>query len=588
MRPRTALQESATPPVTTTHVRNKSDDGLHAVLSPTSYPQRSASALGAAGGYRKPSKLGDVSGAGVFRGNHMVSNYPLDTALEPLSEDEDGSAAGSARDSGQYSSSGTPTFGALSEKHLTRSASAAQMREIQDQMQGLKGKISTLKEQARADSMKRRSLQSLRTPSPFTHSRWDHGFGESRSANSSEPPSPALVEAEDEERTPTETVAPQLPLPSDQEAHGAAGLGIDQPGVASQTVADHAPEEVGKALSPDLEETYVLPVQATSGEQVERMTAVEDDVQNDSGEGGSSGRADSHTLPNGVDTDTGLSGQGVEGTPSEYEDSDAGDSQYHDSYQHPVSHEDREDAFDYEHFFLHSAMGNLRHNRRGSASSIESNESIETARGPDRRSSIDTTASVESFRTADEGRDSRNSISKDETPRAAEFERRHVLHRGQHSAYSGFRFGGDSSERPDSRLRTNSVIHRPASAMPGASMHRPSVSSFESTGTTRSFPLVNKAKLNGGILTPGASPDQPSKQVESFPLGDTASLRHSGFPGAVQMLAKEDQVLVEGLIAGLGQCVLKLSERSRASTEGRLNLRRLEAARRILEGVDEV
>jgi hypothetical protein len=54
------------------------------------------------------------------------------------------------------------------------------------------------------------------------------------------------------------------------------------------------------------------------------------------------------------------------------------------------------------------------------------------------------------------------------------------------------------------------------------------------------------------------------------------------------MLAKEDRALVEGLIAGLGQCVLKLSENSRASTEGRLNLRRLEAARRILEGLDEV
>jgi hypothetical protein len=120
-------------------------------------------------------------------------------------------------------------------------------------------------------------------------------------------------------------------------------------------------------------------------------------------------------------------------------------------------------------------------------------------------------------------------------------------------------------------------------------MHRPSISSFESTGTTRSFPLVNKAKLNGGILTPMASPDQASKHnAETLSLADTASLRGTGFPSAVQMLAKEDQMLVEGLIAGLGQCVLRLSEGSRASTEGRLNLRRLEAARRILEGIDEV
>src|SRR5687768_14096013 len=102
-RPRTALHEAVTSPVASRHVRNKSDDGLHAAINPTSFPQRSASALGAAGGYRKPSsaKPGDVSGVGVFRGNHLVSHYPLDTALEPLSEDDDGSVADSARDSGQ-------------------------------------------------------------------------------------------------------------------------------------------------------------------------------------------------------------------------------------------------------------------------------------------------------------------------------------------------------------------------------------------------------------------------------------------------------------------------------------------------------
>lgn len=587
-RPRTALHEAVTSPVASRHVRNKSDDGLHAAINPTSFPQRSASALGAAGGYRKPSsaKPGDVSGAGVFRGNHLVSHYPLDTALEPLSEDDDGSVADSARDSGQYSSSATPTFGSFSDKHLTRSASAAQMREIQDQMQGLKGKISTLKEQARADSLKRRSLQSLRTPSPFTHARWDHGFGGASGANDSEPPSPALIEAEDGESTPTETVAPKLPLPDTKQVTETAAVQVKEDDTVARDASYPAPEEVGKALSPDFEE-HSPHEQEDSVIAKQKEEIVEDDVQNDSGEGGS-GRADSQTLPDGKEADSDVSEPERGGSPSDY-DSDAGDSLYHDSFQHPVSHEDREDAFDYEHFFLHSAMGNLRHTRRGSTSSTESNESIETARGPDRRSSIDTTASAESFRTADEGRASRSSISQDETPRASEFGQRGVSHRAQHSAYSGFRFGSDSAERPDNRPRTNSVIHRPVSAAPGASMHRPSVSSFESTGTTRSFPLVNKTKLNGGVLTPGASPDQSSKQTpEPFPLSDTPLLRSSAFPSAVSMLAKEDRALVEGLIAGLGQCVLKLSENSRASTEGRLNLRRLEAARRILEGLDEV
>ena len=126
-RPRTALHESVTSPVTSFHVRNKSDDGLHAAIPPTSFPQRSASALGAAGGYRKPSsaRREDATGTGGLRGHHMVSHYPLDTALEPLGEDDGASIDGGLRDSGQYSTSGTPTFSKFSDKHLNRSASAA-------------------------------------------------------------------------------------------------------------------------------------------------------------------------------------------------------------------------------------------------------------------------------------------------------------------------------------------------------------------------------------------------------------------------------------------------------------------------------
>ena len=41
---------------------------------------------------------------------------------------------------------------------------------------------------------------------------------------------------------------------------------------------------------------------------------------------------------------------------NEYDDSasESGASSYHDSVQAQISHEDREDAFDYETFFLHS------------------------------------------------------------------------------------------------------------------------------------------------------------------------------------------------------------------------------------------
>src|SRR5690242_2405528 len=57
---------------------------------------------------------------------------------------------------------------------LQRSASATS--ELRGQMNDLKGRISSLRQRAQEDHMRRRSLQSLRTPSPFTSSEvWYHG-----------------------------------------------------------------------------------------------------------------------------------------------------------------------------------------------------------------------------------------------------------------------------------------------------------------------------------------------------------------------------------------------------------------------------
>jgi hypothetical protein len=53
------------------------------------------------------------------------------------------------------------------------------------------------------------------------------------------------------------------------------------------------------------------------------------------------------------------------------------------------------------------------------------------------------------------------------------------------------------------------------------------------------------------------------------------------------MLAVEDQLNIERLVAGLGRSMVVLAESSRAGGEARLARRRIEAARRILEGLDE-
>lgn len=184
VRPATALRES-TVPLSPNHSRNGSDNSAQGTSGHQLQPRRSASALGAAGGYREPSsslRNGDTLPGESSSSLTRLTQHPLDTNLQTLGEDED--------DELSYSDSRRNTLVSPSPtmySDMSRSSSVVHMRDIQDQMNGLKGKISSLKQQARADSMKRRSLQSLRTPSPFTHARWDPGFMEPRGIYTPDP-----------------------------------------------------------------------------------------------------------------------------------------------------------------------------------------------------------------------------------------------------------------------------------------------------------------------------------------------------------------------------------------------------------------
>lgn len=152
----------------------------------------------------------------------------------------------------------------------------------------------------------------------------------------------------------------------------------------------------------------------------------------------------------------------------------------------------------------------------------------------------------------------------------------------------------DENNEIAGRRRQDSVLYRPTSAT-AVRMHRPSTSSFESMGTNRSFPLVGKTKVNGGVLTPSGSPDDELLRVSESLMSDTASICETdddgqGQPSSVtqlQNLAKEDQIAVERLVASLGKCVLALGENSRAGAESRLHRRRIDVARRILEGLED-
>lgn len=570
------------------HSRIRSEDGIRVIVKPSPFVQRSASALGSAGGYRPRQDIGPRPG---YAATHKFS-HPPEMTLEPLSEDErdaeDSSPGESIRSSYLSSAFGINGIG---DRPLSRSASVAQMRDIQDQMQGLKGKISSLKEQARADSLKRRSLQSLRTPSPFTHARWDSGMMEPREIQGFQSGSGSSAtprQSGDFAQTTEATTAPKNGVEPDHQPSPILGdekAVVESPTEEQNPVLNNAPSptEIDRVARDDLQDQRpATPAEALGEEEEEEE---EEDMRTENGDvsdGSTDGEEDY------VDSrDDALDWE-----------SESGESTYHDSYQHQLSHEDREDAFDYEHFFLHSAMGSMsrqRSRRRGSFESSESDvsdDSVETTKGPRRdspqkRRSMDTNASDDSFETATEGRASRSSAFHSErdftSANGGHYDELPPIEEVKDDQFIG------------PRQRQNSVLYRPASAASGSRLHRPSIASFESAGTNRSFPLVNKTKMNGGVLTPGGSPDPSLTQMSESLMSDAASVMEGGerkntltsSAEQLQNLHREDQIAVERLVASLGKCVLALGEGSRAGAEARTMRRRIDAARRVLEGLDE-
>lgn len=622
-----------------------SDNMLRIGLPIKVYPQRSSSVLGVSTAPRH--KVLTVSkSADQLNGqyNRQRTSYIMrDPSLEPLGEND--VSQPSRRVEGgtpkRLSAMMSPTFGVAPSHSLSRSASTSQMNDLKHQVQDLKGKISSLREQARADNLKRRSLQTLRTPSPFTHAQikhWYSGTEAASAATSLDSSSPRTVEMTGENNHHYGN------FEAPEQAAILMGSPDDSPVVSGGVSFDNADQL-------ELDSPGIAPYEADA--------AVDAEDDNDD-----------------LVTENGDVEEEEEG--SEYEEaieegydmvSESGDSIYHESVQNQLSHEDREDAFDYEHFFLHSAMGTIsqRMARRDSDASFTSEESVETARGPlaeetdaeddelpalTRRTSEDSVSTIETFTTAEEGVSRHGSLDlsrpeeEDDIERGEEEQEREGEDRNEQDdrveaePFPVLYATGNTSDRADtpptakratfaesgpgstvatqtdqktSRLESlHSATRRPMSSAAVTRAHATSVSSVaSSTGTTRSFPLVNRNRQNSssgssGNPTPDGGSSTPSLKTTSS-LGirsGSASLRHktsismhstgsatslieeSGTAAVMETLPRDDQFLVERLVASLGRCVLGLTESSRASTEARMYRRRIDAARKILEGME--
>ena len=474
---------------------------------------------------------------------------------------------------------------------LTRARSTAQMRDIRDQVQDLKGKISTLKRRARQDSLYRRSLQNLRTPSPFTAAdtseNWYRGVplaaerqasierdlkedGEMQNAEPSgqtdgdirdAPNSPA--EAEEAGKDNDSGVDLQEQDRDNEEPVSNVKLPRENAGEAANALIDPqlqrvAPEET-KSKNPweNLGEARVVETEGdrhiTSSDSLEERAAIDE----------------------------------ISDGPDDFQDSGMVSS--------GERHEDRPDAFDYEHFFLYSGSGHYSRRSKSHESSSSSSEngsqdesetsefSVETTKPDDaakglrskaglpetdyvnshaRKESVESASTADTFATATEGRET-DEETQESTPRNTIVvpPRSDSLKKKPPKLD---RRGNTRKSKQEKRAQPSPGTRAPSNSLSSAAGFVP-VSSAASG--MASLPAIPSMLTFLASFNPGKEAEQtlPSKPIR---LGDG------------------DREMAERVINSLAKVCIRLeSEGSNGSKyDARMCRRKLESARRVLDG----
>ncbi|KAE8349318.1 hypothetical protein BDV28DRAFT_160603 [Aspergillus coremiiformis] len=303
----------------------------------------------------------------------ILKSHSARASPSNLREDTSDSPKGlgiSAEDRGYY---------ALGAEEITvsdppsRSQSQLQVRDLQDQMKGLHIKISSLKVKTQEDNLRRRSLQSLRTPSPFTAA--DKYFTDTMELRESHL-APSVVRSSD--------------YPQETQCSGE----YEHPRDDNEAVAIQYSNEASNAkLPPPRSAPAPRPVNEDTQSVIESLY---EDAEEGEYNSDDSSDIDREALNEILREPLEDNFDGLDPFPA-VPNPDA------------RPHEEREDAFDYETFILHSALGNysnrLRRTSNVSTSSAETTRPIHY-RPHVRHSRTNSGASlstVASYATATEG-----------------------------------------------------------------------------------------------------------------------------------------------------------------------------------------
>lgn len=511
--------------------------------------------------------------------------------LEPLNEDDQGlyplqclSHETSplprleTRSSSRFSSASSGLFEG-NQPGLTRARSNIQLRDLREQMQDLKGKITSLKQRTHEDNLQRQSLQILKSPSPFTVAKdWNSPSSFlQHSPQTSEPEADikAPQQAEDIATIPLLVTPSQIEervdeirdndKPTDLETHAEDGvsdvyfdseLPVDSPKTVSQDGIDGLPPLPG----PGDDDTILWrPISQCA----EIFNA--DDEDDVSGEGEEPTQAEESRHKDVRSEEEEVDGEeGVD--EAEVIEEEVPPSAVHSAIGE--RHEDRPDAFDYEHFFLHSAMGS--YSRQGG-----------------RRDSFSSSGSEMTTKPLAPHIEEPEEISDEEDNQKEEGDDLSTLHplatlnamhsmRGQHS-----------------RKASTDSISTVASFATAVEGEVEPVRSNSSRSRTK-----NRRVLNGTYLTPisiygvsglhsatSLAPDPSSISSQVLATLLTASSLTGGTVSRGK-LANADEALIRSLIENLQSACSSLYDDAddNARHDNRIWRQRLRNARQILEG----
>lgn len=338
-------------------------------------------------GSRSYDSLGNGA-MGMPNGAERVRNRSSpDSTLEPLVEDDGAYYHATTRDE---------SISNDSQDGLGVYRSPSRTDDLREQMSSLKGKISTLRERAREDSLRRRSMQSLREPSPLNNA--EVAAPEFFYTSSQAYGSPVL-DTNAGVGFPPQNDRPASPNSAQRISDSTHVVTGSRNAFAEQAMRQHQNQQQQhntdgssrrNSMKREKQKRQLSHSRTPSGTAIVQSSkhryshhqpknvgsmpgAFIEDVDVDKPDGSNSDsladRKFSHSRSNSYDSQDSRAGASI------YEDAEE------DVAPQPsvVAHEDREDAFDYKHFFLHSAMAT--YGIDGSASPSEGSvSSVETAR----------------------------------------------------------------------------------------------------------------------------------------------------------------------------------------------------------------